>query len=133
MANIDLHFNGDRLPACFYFPFCVVCPRCEDSHPSAVAICYQFALYCYNLYSDSEVFNNGIRFSTQRHHCSKLRPLKITAVSDGMVGKTCMLTPIYTTKQFPTEYVPVPCKLKQFFILCKLKSINKQGNYNMQL
>ncbi|XP_046393539.1 ras-like GTP-binding protein RhoL [Ischnura elegans] len=35
----------------------------------------------------------------------RLRPIKITAVGDGMVGKTCLLI-TYTTKKFPTEYVP---------------------------
>uniref|UniRef100_A0A1B6DFV4 Ras-like GTP-binding protein RhoL n=1 Tax=Clastoptera arizonana TaxID=38151 RepID=A0A1B6DFV4_9HEMI len=36
---------------------------------------------------------------------ARIRPLKITAVGDGMVGKTCMLL-TYTTQEFPTEYVP---------------------------
>lgn len=36
---------------------------------------------------------------------SRIRPIKITAVGDGMVGKTCLLI-TYTTKEFPTEYVP---------------------------
>ncbi|XP_053598243.1 ras-like GTP-binding protein RhoL [Microplitis demolitor] len=36
---------------------------------------------------------------------SRVRPIKITAVGDGMVGKTCLLI-TYTTKKFPTEYVP---------------------------
>ncbi|XP_011299633.1 ras-like GTP-binding protein RhoL [Fopius arisanus] len=36
---------------------------------------------------------------------SRLRPIKITAVGDGMVGKTCLLI-TYVDKKFPTEYVP---------------------------
>uniref|UniRef100_A0A336MC96 CSON015063 protein n=1 Tax=Culicoides sonorensis TaxID=179676 RepID=A0A336MC96_CULSO len=34
-----------------------------------------------------------------------LRPLKITTVGDGMVGKTCLLI-TYTANSFPEEYVP---------------------------
>lgn len=34
-----------------------------------------------------------------------LRPLKITTVGDGMVGKTCLLI-TYTQNSFPEEYVP---------------------------
>lgn len=36
---------------------------------------------------------------------SSLRPLKITTVGDGMVGKTCLLI-TYTQNEFPQEYVP---------------------------
>lgn len=36
---------------------------------------------------------------------ANLRPLKITTVGDGMVGKTCMLV-TYTLNEFPREYVP---------------------------
>lgn len=36
---------------------------------------------------------------------SNLRPLKITTVGDGMVGKTCLLI-TYTSNEFPMEYVP---------------------------
>lgn len=34
-----------------------------------------------------------------------MRPLKITTVGDGMVGKTCLLI-TYVRNEFPSEYVP---------------------------
>ncbi|XP_076245192.1 ras-like GTP-binding protein RhoL [Calliopsis andreniformis] len=36
---------------------------------------------------------------------SRLRPIKITTIGDGTVGKTCMLI-TYTKNEFPLEYVP---------------------------
>lgn len=36
---------------------------------------------------------------------SNLRPIKITTIADGAVGKTCMLIS-YTTNEFPKDYVP---------------------------
>jgi Ras-related C3 botulinum toxin substrate 1 len=36
---------------------------------------------------------------------SNLRPLKITTVGDGMIGKTCLLI-TFTHNEFPQEYIP---------------------------
>nr|CAD7394786.1 unnamed protein product [Timema cristinae] len=46
---------------------------------------------------------NGVQ--TESLQSNRIRPIKITAVGDGMVGKTCLLI-TYTTKQFPKDYVP---------------------------
>ncbi|XP_067014417.1 ras-like GTP-binding protein RhoL [Anabrus simplex] len=46
---------------------------------------------------------NGV--PTEGIQSNRIRPIKITAVGDGMVGKTCLLI-TYTNKQFPQEYVP---------------------------
>ncbi|XP_054272060.1 ras-like GTP-binding protein RhoL [Macrosteles quadrilineatus] len=48
---------------------------------------------------------NGTKKGGVMTPISSPRPLKITAVGDGMVGKTCMLI-TYTSQQFPSEYVP---------------------------
>ncbi|XP_043276610.1 ras-like GTP-binding protein RhoL [Venturia canescens] len=47
----------------------------------------------------------GKKVAEQDNMTSRIRPLKITAVGDGMVGKTCMLI-TYASNKFPVEYVP---------------------------
>ncbi|BES97483.1 RHO [Nesidiocoris tenuis] len=47
----------------------------------------------------------GKRISERGTSPGKNKALKITAVGDGMVGKTCLLI-TYTNKSFPTKYVP---------------------------
>lgn len=44
-----------------------------------------------------------------------LRPLKITCVGDGMVGKTCLLI-TYTQNEFPKEYVPTVSTNKIYLV-----------------
>ena len=46
---------------------------------------------------------------------TNLRPLKITCVGDGMVGKTCLLI-TYTQNEFPIEYVPTVSDQEQLFL-----------------
>jgi sulfite exporter TauE/SafE len=44
-------------------------------------------------------------FFTLITEMNRIRPLKITVVGDGMVGKTCILI-VYTKKEFPEIHVP---------------------------
>lgn len=43
--------------------------------------------------------------SEKKKASTRHRPIKITTIGDGTVGKTCMLI-TYTTNEFPSEYVP---------------------------
>ncbi|KAG8225437.1 hypothetical protein J437_LFUL004437 [Ladona fulva] len=78
-----------------YFMETKVCQRCDLP---------RFFLGCGRPGNDTQVQKMSQKNGTGVNG-GRLRPIKITAVGDGMVGKTCLLI-TYTTKLFPTEYVP---------------------------
>lgn len=76
-------------------------------HPEkAVYINYFLSLICAGKMVNQDNCGNGTIRSNKKHTINNAhKSLKITAIGDGMVGKTCLLI-TFTKKRFPDEYVP---------------------------